>query len=79
MCGFTGFISYHNTMSNESMMKVTQSMASRIQHRGPDDTGVLVDDREGVALGHRRLSIIDLSEEGHQPMTSSSDRYVLVF
>src|SRR5690606_23984221 len=47
--------------------------------RGPDDRGVWVDGGNGVALSHRRLSIVDLSPAGHQPMESSSERYVIAF
>ena len=52
-------------------------MARAISHRGPDDAGLWQED--GLVLGHRRLSIIDLSPEGHQPMVSASGRYVIVF
>ena len=55
------------------------SMANTIRHRGPDDGGVWVDENAGVALGHRRLSILDLSPAGHQPMMSDGGRYVIVF
>jgi asparagine synthase (glutamine-hydrolysing) len=54
-------------------------MADQLIHRGPDDSGVWVDAEAGVALGFRRLAIVDLSPAGHQPMTSSSGRYVIVF
>lgn len=54
-------------------------MANRLLHRGPDDEGFWIDERAGVAFGHRRLSIIDLSPLGHQPMESASKRYVVVF
>jgi asparagine synthase (glutamine-hydrolysing) len=54
-------------------------MSATIAHRGPDDQGVWVDTGGGVALGHRRLSIIDLSPAGHQPMISRSRRYVMVY
>ena len=50
-----------------------------IQHRGPDDSGVWADDKAGIALAHRRLSVIDISPAGHQPMHSACGRYVLVF
>jgi asparagine synthase (glutamine-hydrolysing) len=54
-------------------------MALTLKHRGPDDGGSWADVAAGVALAHRRLSIVDLSSEGHQPMTSRDGRYVLVF
>jgi asparagine synthase (glutamine-hydrolysing) len=54
-------------------------MAAAIQHRGPDDSGAWVDEQCGLGLGHRRLSIIDLSPLGHQPMTSESGRFVVSF
>jgi len=54
-------------------------MTDRIAHRGPDDTGEWFDDRDGLALGFRRLSIVDLSPAGHQPMLSAPGRYVLAF
>ena len=54
-------------------------MAENLRHRGPDDMGTWADERAGVALGHTRLSIIDLSPLGHQPMVSASGRLVVVF
>ena len=54
-------------------------MSATLNHRGPDDDGVWADETAGVALGHRRLSILDLSPAGHQPMTSASGRYVIAF
>lgn len=54
-------------------------MAATLVHRGPDDHGVWVDPAVGLALGFRRLSIVDLSETGHQPMVSSDHRFVIVF
>lgn len=54
-------------------------MASVLRHRGPDDQGVWADENASVALGHRRLAILDLTSEGHQPMSSADERYVLVF
>jgi len=54
-------------------------MCEQIKHRGPDDAGTWVGASEGIALGHRRLSILDLSSAGHQPMESNCGRYVVVF
>jgi asparagine synthase (glutamine-hydrolysing) len=54
-------------------------MTDAIFHRGPDDAGVWLDESAGIALGHRRLSILDLSSEGHQPMVSACGRYVIAF
>jgi len=56
-----------------------EAMLSTLISRGPDDVGVWRDNEQGVSLGHRRLSILDLSPAGHQPMESHSGRYVLVF
>jgi asparagine synthase (glutamine-hydrolysing) len=54
-------------------------MTDRLLHRGPDDGGTWIDADAGIALGHRRLSILDLSPQGHQPMMSASGRYVIAF
>lgn len=61
------------------MSGITRAMTDAIVLRGPDDDGVWVDAECGVALGHRRLSILDLSPLGHQPMTSALGRFVMVF
>jgi asparagine synthase (glutamine-hydrolysing) len=54
-------------------------MANTLDHRGPDDSGIWTDQPAGIALGHRRLSILDLSPAGHQPMASAAGRYVIAF
>ena len=54
-------------------------MALAIQHRGPDDAGAWADASAGIALGFRRLSILDLSNAGHQPMQSASGRFIMTF
>lgn len=54
-------------------------MTSTLVHRGPDDAGIWSDEEAGIGLGHRRLAILDLSPQGHQPMSSASGRYVMVF
>jgi asparagine synthase (glutamine-hydrolysing) len=61
------------------MTAIVRRMAVRLRHRGPDDEGEWVDAEAGVALGHRRLAIVDLSAQGHQPMVSHSGRYVLTY
>jgi asparagine synthase (glutamine-hydrolysing) len=66
-------------MNAETLQAINRCMTAAIVHRGPDDEGVWVDPEAGVALGHRRLSILDLSPEGHQPMHSASGAFVIVF
>jgi asparagine synthase (glutamine-hydrolysing) len=61
------------------MQATVRRMSDTLVHRGPDDEGSYIDEATGLALGFRRLSIIDLSPEGHQPMTSRDGRYVLIF
>ena len=78
MCGLAGFIASAG-MQRAAMAADTLRMTQALAHRGPDDSGVWLDEAAGVALGHRRLSIIDLSPAGHQPMVSASGRYVIVF
>lgn len=79
MCGLTGFFDTDNTMTSDEMRAVVSDMASTITHRGPDDFGEWVDSEAGLALGFRRLAILDLTKEGHQPMLSASGRYVIAF
>lgn len=76
MCGIAGFISRKGKFKFDEALR---KMTSAISHRGPDDEGQWIDEDAGVALGHRRLSILDLSPAGHQPMLSASGRYVIVF
>jgi asparagine synthase (glutamine-hydrolysing) len=79
MCGFAGFLQSTNLVAADAMSAVVKRMADTLHHRGPDDSGAWADAAAGIALGHRRLSIIDLSPEGHQPMASPSGRYVIAF
>ena len=65
--------------STTELTSSVRSMVAAIRYRGPDDSGVWCDERAGIGLGHARLSILDLSPEGHQPMVSVSGRYVIVF
>jgi len=76
MCGITGFLALSG---GDSMEAIGVRMARAIAHRGPDDSGVWIDRAAGICLAHRRLSIIDLSPAGHQPMHSVSGRFVLSF
>ncbi len=61
------------------MEGAARDMGERLRHRGPDDADVWVESKCGVALSHRRLAIIDLSEQGHQPMVSADQRFIIVF
>jgi len=79
MCGITGFMTTDQTRPADWLRHTVGAMADALQHRGPDDRGVWVDAEAGVALGHRRLSIIDLSPLGHQPMASPDGRFVLTY
>lgn len=74
MCGFAGFLG--NTASPAAVL---ERMTRTIAHRGPDSDGHWIDETCGIALGHRRLAIVDLSPAGHQPMHSASGRFVIVF
>ena len=79
VCGIAGFVDVAGLLSGERMAAVGLRMARAIAHRGPDDEGVWTDESLGVTLAHRRLSIVDLSDEGRQPMVSASRRFVCVF
>lgn len=75
MCGITGLMSRQAGLLAPEFVN---RMTALISHRGPDDVGLWSDAQAGIALGHRRLSILDLSPAGHQPMSSVGGRYVLV-
>ena len=76
MCGVTGFLSKSNTFDWDASVEV---MNTTLRHRGPDAGGIWTDQEAGIALAHRRLAILDLSERGAQPMHSACGRYVIVF
>jgi asparagine synthase (glutamine-hydrolysing) len=78
MCGLTGFLG-SGAQTAEQQGVIVQAMSQTIRHRGPDNDGVWVDAAAHVALGHRRLAILDLSPAGHQPMAAGSGRYVIAF
>lgn len=77
MCGLAGYFNYQGLDSNAEA--ICLAMTSKLIHRGPDDAGIWLNLEHGIALGHRRLSIQDLSSCGHQPMESSSGRYIIVY
>lgn len=73
MCGIVGFIS--KRISQDDLINMTNA----ISHRGPDAKGLYFNAEKGIGLGHRRLSVIDLSESANQPMTSHCDRYIIIY
>jgi len=83
MCGITGYLRRSSSpppgYAGYAEEAVLQDMVARLRHRGPDDSGCWLDPQAGVALGHSRLSIIDLSAAGAQPMVSANGRFVLVY
>ncbi len=79
MCGFAGIFDLARSTPYESLMDSVTAMADRLRHRGPSDSGAFADAEKGIALGFRRLSIIDLSPQGHQPMTDPTSRYTICF
>lgn len=79
MCGIAGFFDTGTSTTAEALRNIVLGMTSALLHRGPDAGGAWIDACAGVALGHRRLSILDLSPAGAQPMQSHSGRYVTVF
>ena len=79
MCGFVGFIGEPGVLSADEMERLAARMADRLESRVPDDAGSWVSPAAGIALGHRRIAIIDLSAAGHQPMVSASGRSVIAY
>jgi asparagine synthase (glutamine-hydrolysing) len=76
MCGITGFY-IPSGFDEQWADNCSKAMRIAITHRGPDDSGEWVDGSAGIAIAHQRLSIIDISAEGHQPMVSNSGRFVI--
>ncbi len=79
MCGLTGFWDFKAATSEEKLLHLVSEMALSIQFRGPDSQGIWCDPKVGLAFGHRRLAIVDLSPAGHQPMLSHSGRSVIIY
>ncbi len=78
MCGLAGFYQ-PGGFAKDSAGQVVRKMAGGLLHRGPDDAGSWVDGDAGIAIGHQRLAVLELSAAGHQPMSSASGRFVLAF
>ena len=76
MCGIAGLISKR---AGTDLETIARRMAGVLAHRGPDDEGIWIEPARGLVLAHRRLSIIDLSPQGHQPMHSAGGRYVIAY
>jgi asparagine synthase (glutamine-hydrolysing) len=79
MCGITGFWDTQKILSSDKAYSILKSMTDAIDFRGPDGAGYDYDPQSGVGFGHRRLSIIDLSEAGHQPMVSANKRFLMTY
>lgn len=78
MCGIAGFVS-RGPWAQRRAQRVIEAMTGSVAHRGPDDQGVWLEAAGHVALGQRRLAIVDLSPGGHQPMVSHDGRFVITF
>src|SRR5271169_6216599 len=76
MCGIAGVML---AASSAGSLRDIEAMTSALRHRGPDAGATFVDAVAGVALGHRRLAVVELSERGAQPMRSANARYVVVY
>ena len=76
MCGIAGIASWRNEPTSRDELA---RMTNAIMHRGPDNGGSWFEDSLGIGFGHRRLSILDLSPQGHQPMASASGRYTITY
>lgn len=79
MCGIAGFVECGGNWEEKRLEEQVGRMTSCLRHRGPDSGGFWVNPTSGIALGHRRLAVIDLSPAGHQPMQSADGRYVVTY
>lgn len=79
MCGIAGIFDLSRSAGRDELTRLAEKMGAALRHRGPDDAGIWLDETRGIALAHRRLSIVDLSPAGHQPMLSQNGRYVIAF
>jgi asparagine synthase (glutamine-hydrolysing) len=78
MCGIVGFLK-PGGVDSQAAAGLVEAMRDRLVHRGPDDAGLWLDAPAGLAFGFRRLSIMDLSPAGHQPMLSACGRFAMIF
>ena len=76
MCGISGILGLHPSLKLDEQIS---EMNKLVEHRGPDGEGSYICQKENVALGHRRLAILDLSDAGKQPFISSCGRFILVY
>lgn len=79
MCGIAGLVDTSTSMNQENLQHLAQKMADSLRHRGPDAQHAWAKAEDGIALGHARLSILDLSDHGAQPMPSPSGRYMIAY
>jgi asparagine synthase (glutamine-hydrolysing) len=79
MCGIAGSVSARLGESRDALLSIARAMGGALVHRGPDDSGEFVDEALQLTLSHRRLSILDLSPLGHQPMSSGSGKLVICY
>ena len=79
MCGICGFAARGEEFPAAELAPAAARMAETLRHRGPDAGATWIDAEAGVALGHRRLAIIDLTPDGAQPMVSACGRFVLAY
>jgi len=79
VCGIAGLVNTSGAVNADELQASIEAMTRSISHRGPDDQGIWLHAESAVGLGHRRLSIVDLSQAGHQPMISANGRFVIVY
>ena len=75
MCGITGLILSDGVIQKHNL----SNMISSLNHRGPDSNGIWINENQNFGIGHTRLSILDLSRAGSQPMHSKNNRYIISF
>ena len=79
MCGLAGYLGGNSFESTEASKELLSLMSKNIIHRGPDSSGIWLDEESRLGLAHQRLSVLDLTKAGHQPMISRNNRYVIAY